>query len=195
MNKTAARRIYIQEMHNDNRRTTLDLERRIAESRDRLFRVALVWCGDEMLADDLVQETMTSGIMHRRQLRDENRLIAWLYCIMRNNWFRHLRQSKPHTELDDQIPSEDHGPVGACQKLEIIERVRRAVARLPAEQREVLSLVDLEEFSYCEVAEVLSIPIGTVMSRLNRARKNLLLQLDETAEKRMISKDNIRIIK
>jgi RNA polymerase sigma-70 factor (ECF subfamily) len=182
-------------MNNDNRRTTRDMERRIAESRDRLFRVAVVWCGDKMLADDLVQETMTSGIVHRRQLRDDKRLLAWLYSIMRNNWYRHLRQNKPLAELDDQLPSEDFGPLGACQKLEIVDRVRRAVAMLPAEQREVLSLVDLEEFSYCEVAEVLSIPIGTVMSRLHRARNNLLLQLDETAEKRMVSKDNIRIIK
>jgi DNA-directed RNA polymerase specialized sigma24 family protein len=67
------------------------LKRRIAESRDRLYRVALTWCGDEMLADDLVQETMASDIVKRRQLRDEKRLFAWLYSILNNNWRRHLR--------------------------------------------------------------------------------------------------------
>jgi RNA polymerase sigma-70 factor (ECF subfamily) len=59
----------------------IPLKRRIAESRDHLYCVALAWCGDPMLADDLVQETMASGIMNRRQLRDEKRLFAWLYSI------------------------------------------------------------------------------------------------------------------
>jgi DNA-directed RNA polymerase specialized sigma24 family protein len=57
----------------------LPLKERIAESRERLYRVALAWCGDEMLADHLVQETLTCGIAKRRQLRDETRLFAWLY--------------------------------------------------------------------------------------------------------------------
>ena len=71
----------------------------------------------------------------------------------------------------------------------MIMRVRRAVATLSIELREVIALVDLEELAYCEVAEVLNIPIGTVMSRLHRARKNLLSHLDNPAT------DYIRIVK
>ena len=88
----------------------IPLKRRIAESRDRLYRVALAWCGDEMLADDLVQETMTSGIVNRRQLRDEKRLFAWLYSILNNNWRRHLRSRKVHEELDEQLAADETGP-------------------------------------------------------------------------------------
>jgi RNA polymerase sigma-70 factor (ECF subfamily) len=177
------------------------LKDRIAGLRDRLYRVALAWCGDKMLADDLVQETMKAGIINGAQLRDENRLSAWLYSILHNNWCQHLRKAKPQTELDDQLPSEGLEPLGACQELEVVERVRFAVASLPTDQRQVISLVDLEELSYCEVAQVLNIPIGTVMSRLHRARKQLLAKLDEPtlapipSPNRKISQNQIRIVK
>ncbi len=175
--------------------TNQPLRRRIAESRDRLFRVALVWCGDEMLADDLVQETLASGLVNSHQLRDENRLFAWLYSILNNNWHQYLRRRKPHTELDDEQQCEANGPLGNCQEMEIVARVRCAVARLPDDQRQILSLVDLEGFSYCEVAETLSIPIGTVMSRLHRARKNLLGQLEQHTADATPRGKHIRIVK
>ena len=140
---------------------TLSLKSRIAESRTRLYRVALAWCGDEMLADDLAQETMTNGITNIKQLRDETRLFAWLYSILNNNWRLHLRRKKCHDELDDQMPGEGDEPLGHCHEIEIVTRVRRAVATLPVQQRQVISLVDLEEFSYCDVAEILDIPIST----------------------------------
>ena len=59
---------------------------RIVDSRDRLYRVAMAWCGDQMLADDLVQETLSIGIAKRSQLRDEKRLFEWLYSILKNQW-------------------------------------------------------------------------------------------------------------
>lgn len=176
--------------------TTSSLKTRIAESRARLYRVALAWCGDEMLADDLAQETMTNGITNIRQLRDETRLFAWLYSILNNNWRLYLRRNKSHDELDDQMPVEEDGPMGHCHELEIVARVRRAVASLPAQQRQVISLVDLEEFSYCDVAEILDVPIGTVMSRLHRARKSLLARLENTDETSQTGKEtHIRIVK
>lgn len=169
------------------------LKTRIAESRNRLFRVALAWCGDEMLADDLVQETMTDGITKSHQLRDEGRLFPWLYSILHNNWNQYLRRRKPQVEVDDNLPGSDDGPLGACEELEIVTRVRRAIMTLPLDQRQVISLVDLEEFSYCDVAQVLNIPIGTVMSRLHRARKTLLERLDKAAAG--VSREHIRIVK
>lgn len=175
--------------------SVIPLKRRIAESRDRLYRVALAWCGDEMLADDLVQETMASGIVNRRQLRDEKRLFAWLYSILNNNWRRHLRSRKIHEQLDEQLPGDETGPLGNCREQEIVCRVREAVATLPVEQRQVIALVDLEEFSYCDVAQVLDIPIGTVMSRLHRARKNLLTRLEPATPKPASGTGRIRVVK
>lgn len=177
-------------MANSKAGSSLPLKGRIAEARERLYRVAFAWCSDEMLADDLVQETITAGIANARQLRDENQLFAWLYSILRNNWYRHLRKAKSQAPLDEQLPCDDYGPLHTCQELEIVNKVRRAVAALPIEQRQVISLVDLDQLSYCEVASVLQIPIGTVMSRLHRARKNLLARLDREAN----SKKRIRIV-
>ena len=176
-------------MNKSKNLSSSDLRDQIADSRERLYRVAFAWCGDEMLADDLVQETMKTGLVKNRQLRDETRLYAWLYSILRHAWHQHLRKSKSTAELDEQFPSEEYGPFGNYEEVEMVERVRCAVATLAVEEREVIALVDLEEFAYGEVAEVLKIPIGTVMSRLHRTRKNLLRKLDSPA------KDNIRIVK
>ncbi len=171
------------------------LKSRIADARDRLYRVALAWCADPMLADDLVQETLANGIANSHQLRDDKRLFAWLYSILNNNWRSYLRTRKQHDELDEQLATDEAGPRGNCQELEIVCQVRAAVASLPVEQRQVISLVDLEEFSYCDVAQVLDIPIGTVMSRLHRARKNLLARIDSGASAPEAGKKRIHIVK
>ncbi|MDH3887449.1 MAG: RNA polymerase sigma factor, partial [Gammaproteobacteria bacterium] len=86
------------------------LKREIADSRDRLYRVAFSWCNDAMLADDLVQEAIETGIRKRRQLRDESKLFPWLYRILSNAWYAHLRKDRKHGLLDDDIPSEEMGP-------------------------------------------------------------------------------------
>ena len=170
------------------------LKRRIADSRDRLYRVAFSWCGDEMLADDLVQEAIETGIRKRRQLRDENKLFPWLYRILNNAWYAHLRKDRTHVILDDDIPSEDIGPCSSCQELELVTQVRMAVASLPRDQRQVISLVDLGGLPYCEVAESLEIPIGTVMSRLHRARKALLASMNEAPVASLTARGTMRLV-
>jgi RNA polymerase sigma-70 factor (ECF subfamily) len=167
------------------------LRRRIADSRDRLYRVALAWCGDEMLADDLVQETIETGILKSRQLKDETKLYSWMYRILKNAWFASMRKNRNHELLDEELLTDNTGPFSNCQELEIVTQVRHAISRLPAEQRQVISLVDLDGLPYCEVAEALEIPIGTVMSRLHRARKGLLARMDtaqpgETGKNRIL---------
>jgi RNA polymerase sigma-70 factor, ECF subfamily len=146
------------------------LRQRIAASRDRLYRVALGWSGDAMVADDLVQETLEAALEKCHQLRETERLYAWMYSIMNNCWRHHLRRQRPDCELDDEQPAEDADPAQLSDQQALVAQVRRAVARLPIGQREVLTLVDLEGFAYQEVADILEIPIGTVMSRLSRAR-------------------------
>jgi len=171
------------------------IKNKIASSRDRLYRVALAWCGDQMLAEDLVQETIATSIAKSDQLRNEDQLFAWLYTILNNNWYRHLKKKKAHDDLDEQIASEESGPCSVCQELLIVEQVRQVIATLPAVERQAISLVDLEDFSYCEVAKVLDIPIGTVMSRLHRARKNLLAKMDNLANEPSLSADYLCRVK
>ncbi len=171
------------------------LRNRIAESRTRLYKVALAWCGSEMLADDLVQETMTMAIQRCHQLREQERLNAWLYSILNNAWRQHLRRRRNECEYDDELQQDGRDTESAIHSLEIVTRVRCAVADLAVEQRQVVALVDLEGFAYCEVATILDIPIGTVMSRLHRARKALQSALEEMEPGIGLQKGHLRRVK
>jgi len=171
------------------------LKNKIADSRTRLYRVALAWCGDQMLAEDLVHETIATSIDKCSQLRNEDQLFSWLYSILNNKWCRHLRKNKHHDDLNEQIPCEESGPDTICQELQLVNQVRHAITNLPIVERQVISLVDLEDFSYCDVAKVLDIPIGTVMSRLHRARKNLLVRMNSVSARNANSISHIHRVK
>jgi len=160
---------------------TTGLQARLEQHRDPLYRVAYAWCHDRALADDLVQETLARACERAHQLREPGRLRSWLFGIMTNCWRDHLRALRPSIDIDaldeDALPGSDDTPELACGRAETAAMVRAAVARLPIGQRQVLTLVDLEDFSYAEVAAILAVPIGTVMSRLCRARLALREQL------------------
>lgn len=155
----------------------------IEAMRPVLYRIAYAWCHDAALADDLVQDTLSKAWTRRAQLRDEASLKAWVVSIMHHCWLDHLRSRRDFDDVDlwqDTLESPSESPEASCNREQVITCVRAAVARLPMGQRQVLTLVDLEEFSYVEVAGVLDIPVGTVMSRLSRARANLKTLLDTT---------------
>lgn len=149
------------------------LRGRIADNRDRLYAVALAWSGDAMVADDLVQETLYIALSRVAQLREKEKLNAWMYSILSNCWKQHLRRMRPTLDIEDAGLADAHDTERGCCEQEIVDCVRRAILRLPDGQRQVVTLVDLAGFTYAEVAEVLDIPIGTVMSRLHTARRSL----------------------
>lgn len=160
------------------------LRREIERSRERLFRVAHAWCHDAALADDLAQTAVEKALRARGQLRDAERLKGWLLKILANCLRDHWRQSRDLVDLESV--EETLATAGDCAedvyaRAEVARRVRSAVARLPLGQRQVLTLVDLEECSYGEAGEILDIPVGTVMSRLCRARRALREMLDPLA--------------
>jgi len=146
-----------------------------------LYRIAYAWCHDAALADDLVQETLLKAWTRRAQLRDENALRAWLVSIMNHCWLDHLRRRRDFEDVEDwqdTLQSVTDSPEDCCTREQVVEAVRAAVAQLPLGQRQVLTLVDLEDFGYAEVATILEIPVGTVMSRLSRARARLKILLE-----------------
>ncbi|MGF1642716.1 MAG: RNA polymerase sigma factor [Thiotrichales bacterium] len=162
----------------------------LEQQRPRLYRLAYAWCHDVALADDLVQETLSKALARRAQLRDDAALVGWLVAILNNCWRDHLRRSGDFEDIDElhsSLPSPGVSPEEACGRGQLIECVRAAVARLPLGQRQVLTLVDLEEMSYAEVAQTLSIPVGTVMSRLSRARAALKSCLAQAQSKQAAS--------
>ena len=154
-----------------------EFKRRLTAARPRLFRTAFVWTKSRELADDLVQETATKALRKAKQLRDINALDAWLFRIMMNCWRDYLRQNPSTEDIDNhEIPTENT-PETDNSRSELVRLVRFAVGQLPDTFRHTIMLVDLEGFSYVETAEILNVPVGTVMSRLSRARSRLRDQL------------------
>jgi RNA polymerase sigma-70 factor (ECF subfamily) len=153
-----------------------EFRRRIEQSRETLYRLAYAWCHDAPLADDLAQEALVRALAREAQLRDPERLKSWLCAILANCFADHHRRRREHEGIEALENAEADGrsrPEESAAAAELARRVRAEVARLPLGQRQVLTLVDLEGFSYAEVGEILEVPIGTVMSRLCRARQAL----------------------
>lgn len=142
-----------------------------------MFRIAFSWCHDQMLADDLVQDTLNKALLRLNQLKKADVLESWVISILNNVWRDHLRRQKEFIDIDDYVLLNEESPEHIHERDRTIQRVREAIGRLPMGQRQVTSLVDLEGLSYNEVSLVLDIPVGTVMSRLNRARKAMLAEL------------------
>ncbi|MEJ2308581.1 MAG: sigma-70 family RNA polymerase sigma factor [Gammaproteobacteria bacterium] len=173
-----------------------ELRKRICAHRTPMYRVALSWCNEPALADDLVQETTLTALDKIDQLRDEKRLEAWLYRILNNCWLGYLRKNRPTTDIDNMVlDNGEQPPEESMDQQQIRLRVRHAIAQLPMGQRQVLTLVDLQELSYREVSEALDIPIGTVMSRISRARQGLKELLLASNEQVRIQKRHLRRVK
>ena len=137
----------------------------------RRFAISLTRSRD--LADDLVQVTAEKAFAARDRFDPGTRFDAWLFRIMRNSWIDMTRRAKTQgTQLDiDDIP--EAAIVDGTQVVEtnlMLKSAQQAMNALPADQREVMLLVCVEEMSYKEAADVIGVPTGTVMSRLSRAR-------------------------
>lgn len=155
-----------------------EFKKTLETSRARLYRVAYAWTHDAALADDLVQETLVKAWQKSDQLRDPKAQEAWLFSILTNCFRDHHRRQRETEDIDEMEIACDHCLETEQIRSELVMRVRQAISRLPEGQRQVVTLVDLEGFSYTEVSSILGIPSGTVMSRLCRARgalKSMLL--------------------
>jgi RNA polymerase sigma-70 factor, ECF subfamily len=167
----------------------------LAQARARLYRVAYAWCHHPALADDLVQETLTKALRKSAQLRDPKARDAWLFTILANCYRDHFRKLRDMDDIDEIEISHDTTPETESSRTEIVSLVRTTVGRLPEGQRQVVTLVDLEGFSYVEVSQILDVPIGTVMSRLCRARNAMKAMLLPTLQQNPAMNPGIRRIK
>lgn len=145
----------------------------------RLRRYARALTGDRAQADDLVQECLTRAWEKLSLWRRGSDLRAWLFTILHNIFINELRRTKRRPELLDFDEESLESPCRATQEDGLAMRdLETALYNLPFDQRAVLLLVALEELSYEQAAKALDIPVGTVMSRLARARERLRLQLN-----------------
>lgn len=153
----------------------MDFRSQLIQELPHLRRFSRALVGDAALADDLVQDCVERAL-NKSHLYDPARpLRAWLYAVLRNIYISSLRRDGRSTivkAVEELTDGEDAVPPAQEDRLSA-NLVTEALNRLPPQHREVIVLVGLEELSYRDVAEVLGLPIGTVMSRLSRAREAL----------------------
>lgn len=175
------------------------LETLILEQLDLLYRAALRLCRNAADAEDLVQETCVRALRagERFDLQAAG-IRPWLLRILRNLFLTRLQQSgrrgtpsgQDSLEFLPQRPATNQsGPWSSEIAQQLDGELARAVQALPEEYRSVLTLWALEDFSYAEIAEALEIPMGTVMSRLHRARARLAQQLEDYARREGIRRE------
>ncbi len=160
-----------------------EIQSRMIQLLPRLRRFALALTGDKDKADDLVQDTCERALAHLDQWKPGTSLDSWMYRIAQNIWVDNHRGRK--AQGDQRQLDEIENLVGVDGRKVTESRLTLAavtdgIARLPAEQQVLVAMVCVEGISYKEAANILGIPIGTVMSRLSRARQSLYAALIET---------------
>ena len=146
----------------------------------RLRRFARGLSGSVADADDLVQAACERALARRHQFQEGTRFDSWMFRIVQTIWIDQVRARDVRKEngdvAEERLGSDE--PVRRVEARLALDEVRRAVHRLSPDQRTALLLVTVEGLSYKEAAEVMQVPVGTIMSRLARARLALQLQLD-----------------
>jgi RNA polymerase sigma-70 factor (ECF subfamily) len=173
------------------------LEQQALEHIDALYRTALRMTRNASDAEDLVQEAYLRAFRSLHQFTEGTNLRAWVFRILTNTYINEYRrrQRRPNSSsldgieefylydhlIDSPVQPGHERPEDVVLEQLTIDHVTQAIDGLPEEFRQVVLLADVEGFSYREIAEIVGIPVGTVMSRLFRARRRLQRQLYEVA--------------
>lgn len=165
----------------------MDAQADLIQHIPKLRRYARALTGNAAHADDLVQDTLERALNKLQLWRSGSDMRAWLFTIMHNLFVNHVKSanSQVHQELDAAMDV----PVAGEQYSQLgLRDIQSALGLLPDEQREILLLVGLEQYSYAEAADILGLPLGTVMSRLSRGRERLrqLLASEPAPELRVV---------
>ncbi|HEV2097362.1 MAG TPA: RNA polymerase sigma factor [Stellaceae bacterium] len=157
----------------------------------RLRRFARGLTGSAVDADDLVQAASERALARRHQFQEGTRFDSWMFRIVQTIWIDQIRSREVRKEQSDlgesRLGSDE--PVRRVEARLALSEVRQAVDRLPPDQRTALMLVTVDGLSYKEAAEVVQVPVGTIMSRLARARIALQHELDAGGGLRRSRKD------
>ena len=171
-----------------NRLQNSDFEKLAMPLVDPLYNFARWLSGDADEARDLVQETFVKALKGFGSFQEGTNFRAWMFRILRNTFLtsrtgleRRSTQQEDEAGFEETVVSQET-PETALMRRADVDLVRKAIAQLTPAFQEVLLLTDVEEMKYQEVADTLSIPIGTVMSRLARARKQVREYILQTSQ-------------
>jgi len=158
----------------------------IVELIPALRAFARTFCRDKADADDLVQETLTKGIANLDKFEPGTRMKSWLFTIMRNTFYTSVKISRREAPGLAACAS-DRPTAEATQEWSVRGlEVHEAINRLPEHQREVLVLIGVLGVSYEEAANICNCAVGTIKSRLNRARAGILEELGEESSRTLV---------
>jgi RNA polymerase sigma-70 factor, ECF subfamily len=189
--------IAVEPLNGLDQETRTRLEQAALEHIDALYRTALRMTRNPSDAEDLVQEAYLRAFRSLHQFTEGTNLRAWLFRILTNTYINEYRrrQRRPSSSslddleefylydhlVDSRVQPPDERPEDVVLERLTVDNVIQAIESLPEEFRQVVLLADVEGFSYREIAEIVDIPVGTVMSRLFRARRRLQRQLYDSA--------------
>ncbi|AZI36594.1 putative RNA polymerase ECF-type sigma factor [Caenibius tardaugens NBRC 16725] len=168
-----------------------DFKRELSAVIPHLRAFARGLCGRPDMADDLVQETMLKAWAARERFQPGTSMRAWTFVILRNAYLTEMRRNRFRGDYDETVAERLlTAPAGQEQPLHLAD-MHRALLQLPPERREALLLVGAGGFSYEEAAEICGCAVGTIKSRVGRARAALAAMLEEDAVPRRSSDDEI----
>jgi len=163
---------------------TTDFQEELVALLPKLRRFAITLTGNMHEADDLVQQACEKALRKQNQWQTGTRLDSWVYRIIQNQHIDTLRgrsRRGEHTAESDITSLVDPSSEQKAERENMLSKLSKIIEELPAEQRSVMLLVAVEGHSYSEAAEALAIPVGTVMSRLSRARTRITSMLKKPA--------------
>ncbi|CAM2157030.1 RNA polymerase sigma-70 factor, ECF subfamily [Pararobbsia alpina] len=154
----------------------------------RLWAFALRLCGNQHDAEDVLQRACVRGLERSHQLQPGTSALSWMFSIVHSTWINELRarnvRSRSSMDWDDDFLETVADPhMRTPEEVLLNGEIIAAVERLPEAQRTVMLLVAVEGFSYAEAAEILEVPIGTIMSRLSRARQTIGAQFSDRKDR------------
>jgi RNA polymerase sigma-70 factor, ECF subfamily len=163
-----------------------DFRRDLVSLLPKLRRFAMTLTRDANDADDLVQEVCERAITRSHLWNGEGRLEGWVYTMTRNLWVDEVRKRKVRSGggMVDIFDQHELNVEAAAEKAVYANQLQKMILSMPEGLASVFLLVNVEGYGYRETAEILAIPIGTVMSRLSTARLRLAAMLSEDAERR-----------
>ncbi len=171
--------------------TQADFKRELTEVIPHLRAFARGLCGRPDLADDLVQEAMLKAWAARDRFEPGTSMRAWIFVILRNAYLTDMRRNKFHGDYDEIVAERIlTAPAGQEEPLHLSD-MHRALQTLPPERREALLLVGAGGFSYQEAAQICGCAVGTIKSRVGRARATITEMLEEDSIPARSSSDSV----